>query len=318
MNKDPFKDLKNQLDNELFDQSSSEMKSQKDEIMTRIQKKSRLHRKKPTYFAANVVIPAVVILLLSVLGSSYLFDQEQVKENPEEQKEPQDQYTYIPTDELEDQIQKDKTEYQKAAKPEEEVKQEEQAKQIEEDRGEKTEASGKKETIEPENLSAFRYSDIFDHPQQFKEASSEGRIYGTSISLGAAFTDLEKKYGEFSSYKYLETSFRRKENYLLTLSQNQHVKEIEIDKEYTSYKLEQLIDLYGDPYYIFNAVANELYAAYDFGKYRVEFQIEGINKVEDQEDFAVKEIDLGSSITSVNFMENPENVRIPDLTNDIK
>jgi hypothetical protein len=321
MNKDPFKDLKNQLDKELFNpkHSREELKSQKNEIITRIQTKSRMQKKKPTYFAANVVIPAVVILLLSVLGSSYLFDQEQVKDNPEEQKDPQEQYTYIPSDELEEQIQKDKSEYQKAAETDKEEQQEEQTKKQVEENTEVEKEDVEEEAIEPENLSAFRYSDIFEHPDQFTKASREGRIYGTSISLGDPFSELEQKYGGFTSYINLETSYKRKKNLLFMLSKENLVKRVDIDKEYTSYKLEQLIELYGDPdYYYYHAVTNEMFAVYYFEDYRVEFQIEGLNKIADQEDFAVKEVDLGSSITSVNFMEKSENEKIPDSIKDIK
>jgi hypothetical protein len=320
MNKDPFKDLKNQLDNELFntEHSREELKSQKDQIITRIQTKERKRKKKPAYFAANVVIPAVIILLLSILGSSYLMDQEKKKEITEEQPDPKEQYTYIPTDELEEQVQKEKSEYQKAAEPEKEEQQEEPDKQVEENTEFEKEEVGD-EAIAPENLSAFRYSDIFEHPEQFRKASSEGRIYGTSISLGDPFSELEQKYGDFTSYIDLETSYKRKKNLLFMLDKEDHLKRVDIDKEYTSYKLEQLIELYGEPgYYFYHAVTNEMLAVYHFKDYRVEFQIEGLNKIADQENFDVKEIDLGSSITSVNFMKKYENEKIPDFTSDIK
>ncbi|WP_064091896.1 FH2 domain-containing protein [Rossellomorea aquimaris] len=306
MSRDPLENLKKQLDKEMF--QDIELVSQKRSIMTKIKKQNSkvIKRNKPlTNFAAALM----VIVLVTILSSSYLSRIELVEEmKVEDIKEPSAQYTFIPSDEFEEKLRDEKIIYQKSAEKERKNQEEVRRKQEVESKNE--EQKNQEETKQKEtnqSTQVFDFSQLMNNPEGFKKAAREGNFYLTSFNIGDSYESIKKEYGNKDLIVTGHGIYQKIQEYHLsyTHAEDGYVNAIRSVHGNTGYKLKQVIEVFGEPIYYFDALNDYFLAVYGLGDYQIEMRLEGFNTIstgERNEDIEI--IDLGSSITLVELRKN--------------
>jgi hypothetical protein len=319
MNKDPLHNMKNEIEREVF--KNTDPVSQKRAILTKIRNEKQKKSSVKSIFI-NLGVPLCIILILSILGSSYLFKEDLVKENEKEiEEEPTDQLTYVPTDEWDEKIIEEKASIRKSATPVDDVKenQEQEAEAEAEKVPEKKEEEDKNEPADtPPPLPAFDFSMILNNPNAFKEKAASGTFVGTSFTIGDSMEGIQDMYKD--KYKNLDTKkghkgYDRVEDYLLYFQDEKTLLEIRSNIS-PSYTLDQVIATLGEPYYFLNALEGVISANYLYGDYIVEMEIQGNNKIKPNSMEEIQFIDRESVITSVALYKNEGGSK--SLSKDIK
>ncbi|MGM0853908.1 MAG: hypothetical protein ACQEWI_15075 [Bacillota bacterium] len=304
MNKDPLRNIKNEIEREVF--KNINPVSQKRAILSKI-KNEKQKKSSPKSLFINLGIPLCIIMILSILGSSYLFKKDLVKEK--EQEESIDQFTFIPTDELEDRIQDEKALIKKSATPIDDVKenegQEEQKEQEEKEEEALTdgkEQANKPEPVDTPPLTPFDFSIIMNHPNEFKREAEKGTFIGTSFTIGNSVDEIQELYKDrFEDINVMKghKDYDRIDNYLLHYLQDEK-KLLQIRSNInSSYKLDQVIETLGEPYYFYNVMEGVYSANFHYGEYIVEMELQGQNKLKPYTAGEIQIIDRDSYITSV-------------------
>lgn len=312
MNKDPLHNIKDDIEREVF--KNTDPGSQKRAILSKI-KNEKQRKSSPKSIFINLGLPLCIIMILSILGSSYLFKEDLVKEN--EKEEPADQLTYVPTDDWDEKIIDEKALIRKSATPVDEVK--EDRKQEAEALPEKKEEEDKNEPVDAPPLPAFDFSMILNHPNDFKEKAGNGTFVGTSLTIGDSIDGIQELYKdryEDINIMKVHKEYDRIENYLLHFLQDEK-KLLQIRSDISpSYKLEQVIATLGEPYYYLNALEGVYSANYLYGEYIVEMELKGRNKLKPNAMEEIQAIDRESIITSVALFK--DNGRSENLSKDVK
>ncbi|WP_044339949.1 hypothetical protein [Rossellomorea aquimaris] len=317
MNKDPFHNMKNEIEREVF--KNTDPASQKRAILTKIRNEKQKKSSVKSIFI-NLGVPLCIILILSILGNSYLFKEDMVKENEKEKEEPAE-FTYVPTDEWDEKIIEEKASIRKSATPVEDVKekQEQEAEPEPEKIPEKKEEEDKSEPADtPPPLPAFDFSMILNNPNAFKEKAANGTFIGTAFTIGDSMEGIQEIYKD--KYEDLDTKkghkgYDRVENYLLYFQDEKTLLEIRSNIS-PSYTLDQVIATLGEPYYFLNALEGVYSANYLYGDYIVEMEIQGNNKIKPNSMEEIQFIDRESVITSVALFKNDG--RSEYLSKDVK
>jgi hypothetical protein len=314
MNKDPLHNLKNEIEREVF--KNTDPVSQKRAILTKI--RSEKQKKSSVKFIfTNFGIPLCIIMILSILGSSYLFKEDLVKEKENEKEEPTDQVTYVPTDEWDEKIIEEKALIRKSATPIDDVKRNKE--QEAEALPEKKEEEDKNEPVDAPPLPAFDFSIILNHPEDFKRKAANGTFVGTSFTIGDSMDEIQEVYKD--KYEDLNImkghkAYDRIENYLLHFLQDEKkLSQVRSDIS-PSYKLDQVIATLGEPYYYFNALEGVYSANYLYGGNIVEMELKGRNKLKPYTMEEIQSIDRESNITSVALFK--DNGQSDYLIKDVK
>ncbi|MFC7786740.1 hypothetical protein ACFQWC_19770 [Rossellomorea sp. GCM10028870] len=317
MNKDPLHNIKDEIEREVF--KNTEPVSQKRAILTKIRNEKQKKSSVKSIFI-NLGVPLCIILILSILGSSYLFKEDLVKENEKEiQEETTDQLTYVPTDEWDEKIIDEKASIRKSATPVDDVKENQEQEAEAEKVPEKKEEEDKNEPADtPPPLPAFDFSMILNNPNAFKEKAANGTFVGTSFTIGDSMEGIQEIYKD--KYKNLDTKkghkgYDRVEDYLLYFQDEKTLLEVRSNIS-PSYTLDQVIATLGEPYYFMNALEGVYSANYLYGDYMVEMQIQGNNKIKPNSMEEIQFIDRESVITSVALFKNDGGSK--SLSKDIK
>jgi hypothetical protein len=306
--------LKNEIEREVF--KNTDPVSQKRAILTKIRSEKQKKSSVKSIFI-NLGVPLCIILILSILGSSYLFKEDLVKENEKEiEEEPTDQLTYIPTDEWDEKIIDEKASIRKSATPIDEVT--EEPKQESEAPQEKKEEEDKTEPMDAPPLPAFDFSMILINPNDFKEKAANGTFVGTSFTIGDSMDEIQEAYKD--RYEDLNImkghrSYDQIENYLLHFQAEKKLAQVRSDIR-PSYKLDKVISTLGEPYYFMNALEGVYSANYLYGEYIVEMEFQGNNKLKPYSMEEIQFIDRESIITSVALFKNDG--RTDSLSKDVK
>ncbi|RBP04742.1 hypothetical protein [Rossellomorea aquimaris] len=312
MNKDPLHNIKDEIEREVF--KNSDPISQKRAIMTKIRNEKQKNSSVKSIFI-NLGVPLCIILILSILGSSYLFKEELVKENEKEKEEPAE-LTYVPTDEWDDKITDEKALIRKSATPTEDVKenQEKEAEAL----PEKKEEEDKNEPVDAPPLPAFDFSMILINPNDFKEKAANGTFVGSPFTIGDSMDEIQEAYKD--RYEDLNImkghrSYDQIENYLLHFQAEKKLAQVRSDIS-PSYKLDKVISILGEPYYFMNALEGVYSANYLYGEYIVEMEFQGNNTLKPYSMEEIQFIDRESIITSVALFKNDG--RTGSLSKDVK
>ncbi|WP_341357156.1 hypothetical protein [Rossellomorea sp. y25] len=314
MNKDPLHNLKDEIEREVF--KDTDPVSQKRAILTKIRNEKQKKSSVKSIFI-NLGVPLCIILILSILGSSYLFKEDLVKEN-EKEEEPAE-LTYVPTDEWDEKIIEEKASIRKSATPVDDVKENQEQEAEAEKVPEKKEEEDKNEPADtPPPLPAFDFSMILNNPNAFKEKAANGTFVGTSFTIGDSMEGIQEIYKD--KYKNLDTKkghkgYDRVEDYLLYFQDEKTLLEVRSNIS-PSYTLDQVIATLGEPYYFMNALEGVYSANYLYGDYMVEMQIQGNNKIKPNSMEEIQFIDRESVITSVALFKNDGGSK--SLSKDIK
>ncbi|MGF3105725.1 hypothetical protein [Rossellomorea sp. DUT-2] len=327
MNKDPFHNMKNEIEREVF--KNSDPVSQKRAILTKIRNEKQKKSSVKSIFI-NFGVPICIIMILSILGSSYLFKEDLVKENEKEKEDPTDQLVYVPTDEWDDKITDEKALIRKSATPVDDVKenQEQESKSKSESESEseskaealpeKKEEEDKNEPVDAPPLPAFDFSMILINPNNFKEKAANGTFVGTPFTIGDSMDEIQEAYKD--RYEDLNImkghrSYDQIENYLLHFQAEKKLAQVRSDIS-PSYKLDKVISTLGEPYYYMNALEGVYSANYLYGEYIVEMEFQGNNKLNPYSMEEIQFIDRESIITSVALFKNDG--RTDSLSKDVK
>ncbi|NMH67653.1 hypothetical protein HF072_02470 [Bacillus sp. RO3] len=299
MNKDPLHNLKDEIEQDVFKNTTPV--SKKRVILTKIRSEKQKESSTKTIFI-NLGVPICIILILSILGSSYLTKEDLVKEK--EKEEPADQLTYVPTDELDERIIEEKAIIRKSATPADEVK-EEPKQETEAPREEKKEED-QMVPVDTPPLSVFDFSIILNQPNEFKEKAANGTFIGTPFTIGDPIDEIQElykdRYEDVNMMKGHKT-YDRIENYLLHFAQDEK-KLLQIRSNISqSYNLDQVINTLGEPYYFYNVMEGVYSADYHFGEYIVEMELKGRNKLKPDTAGEIQIIDRHSMITSVSLFK---------------
>ncbi|PFG04395.1 hypothetical protein [Bacillus sp. es.034] len=314
MNKDPLHNIKDEIDREVF--KNTDPVSQKRAILTKIRSEKQKKSSVKSIFI-NLGLPLCIIMILSILGSSYLFKEDLVKEN---EKEEPAELTYVPTDEWDEKIIDEKAWIRKSATPDDDVKEnlEEEAEVEAEKVPEKKEEEEKNEQVEAPPLPAFDFSTILKNPEDFKEKAANGTFVGTSFTIGDSMESIQDMYKD--KYQNLDTKkghigYDRVEDYLLYFQDEKALWVIRSNSS-PSYTLDQVITTLGEPYYSLNALEGVYSANYLYGDYIVEMELQGNNKIKPYTMEEIQFIDRESVITSVALFKNDG--RSEYLSKDVK
>ncbi|WP_299744204.1 hypothetical protein [uncultured Rossellomorea sp.] len=315
MNKDPLHNIKDEIERKVF--KNTEPVSQKRAILTKIRNEKQKKSSVKSIFI-NLGVPLCIILILSILGSSYLFNEDLVKENENEQEQEEPaELTYVPTDEWDEKIIDEKVAIRKSATPVDEVS--EEPKQESEAPQEKKEEEDKTKPADtPPPLPAFDFSMILNDPNTFKEKAANGTFVGTSFTIGDSMEGIQEIYKD--KYKNLDTKkghkgYDRVEDYLLYFQDEKTLLEVRSNIS-PSYTLDRVIATLGEPYYFLNALEGVISANYLYGDYIVEMEIQGNNKIKPNSMEEIQFIDRESVITSVALFKNDGGSK--SLSKDIK
>ncbi|MCA0151569.1 hypothetical protein LCD52_22955 [Rossellomorea vietnamensis] len=308
MNKDPLHNIKDEIDREVF--KNTDPVSQKRAILTKIRSEKQKKSSVKSIFI-NIGVPLCIIMILSILGSSYLFKEDLVKENDKE--EPAE-LTYVPTDEWDEKIIDEKAWIRKSATPDDDVKEnlEEETEAEAEKVPEKKEEEEKNEQVEAPPLPAFDFSTILKNPEDFKEKAANGTFVGTSFTIGDSMESIQDMYKD--KYQNLDT-YDRVEDYLLYIQDEKALWGIRSNIS-PSYTLDQVIATLGEPYYSLNALQGVYSANYLYGDYIVQMNLQGNNKIKPYTMEEIQFIDRESIITSVALFKNDG--RTDSLSKDVK
>jgi hypothetical protein len=278
--RDPLFTLKEDLDKEIFDKI--EITSQKRRILSKIHHQH--HKKKINWHIfLNIGVTAAFICLLSILGSSYLSNEELTKEDPgEEIQKPEktDRHsTFIPEDDLKDEINEEKRELRKKQQP-----------VVEEDKTDPAPSSGDEEE-EPEKeepkpsettnmVPPFDFSYILQNPAAFKAEASQGILHGTNTFIGESFESITEKYGNLPFASGAEGGYKHNlgSDYLLTFDEkgDGSLHRVEVKRTDTNITVEQMVNALGDPYFYHDMMTtNRVYMAYIYGNYQLTMMVEG-------------------------------------------
>jgi hypothetical protein len=314
MNKDPLHNIKDEIEREVF--KNSDPASQKRAILTKIRSEKQKKSSVKSIFI-NLGVPLCIIMILSILGSSYLLKEDLVKEN---EKEEPAELTYVPTDEWDEKIIDEKAWIRKSATPDDDVKEnlEEEAEVEAEKVPEKKEEEEKNEQVEAPPLPAFDFSTILKNPEDFKEKAANGTFVGTSFTIGDSMESIQDMYKD--KYQNLDTKkghigYDRVEDYLLYFQDEKALWVIRSNIS-PSYTLDQVITTLGEPYYSLNALEGVYSANYLYGDYIVEMDLQGNNKIKPYTMEEIQFIDRESVITSVALFKNDG--RSEYLSKDVK
>ncbi|MEL3970733.1 hypothetical protein AAEO50_00425 [Rossellomorea oryzaecorticis] len=304
--KDPLFTLKEDLDKELFDKI--EITSQKRLIMSKIHHK---HTKKKInwHIFLNIGVTAAVICLLSILGSSYLSNEELTEEDPgEEIKNPEmtDQHSmFIPEDDLKDEINEEKKEIRKKQKPVVEDNINDPAPSSEEEEPEKEEPKPNETTIQ---VPPFDFSYILQNPAAFTAEASQGILHGTNTIIGESFESIAEKYGDLPFVSGAEGGYKHNlgSDYLLTFDEKGEgiLHRVEVKRRInTNLTVEQMVNALGIPYFYHDAMStNGVYMAYIYGNYQVTMRVEGkveLNQRDTNADLDVVFVDSDAKLTTL-------------------
>ncbi|OXS55463.1 hypothetical protein B0G93_12722 [Bacillus sp. V-88] len=299
MNKDPFQNIKNEIEKEIFQKTTPV--SQKRTIMTKIRSEKQ-HRFSFKTIFINIAAPLCFIVILSILTSSYLFEDEKVKEN--ETEETEDQFTFIPVDELDEQIQDEKARTRRSANPVEKIEEEKEFKEEEvqnEEKGKENEEQ--EETPDADKvvpLALFDFTDILNRPEVFKQEAGKGTFMGTPFTIGDSMDDIQ---AQFEDRYEVGKEYDRVGNYLLQYREKER-KLSQIQSSISSvYTLKQVIETLGDPYYAYDGTREVFNAKYYYGDYMVILNLDGQNKGEPYTEAGVQIIDRSSNITSISLLK---------------
>jgi hypothetical protein len=306
MNKDPLHNLKNEIEREVF--KNTDPVSQKRAILTKIRSEKQ-KKSSPKSIFINLGVSLCVIMILSILSSSYLFKDDLVKENDTE--ESIDQFTFIPNDNSDEHIKDEKAIIRKSAKPVDRVNenegQEEEIEELEEGPSVKNEQENKPEKVDVPSLNPFDLSIILSHPDEFKREAKNGTFIGTSFTIGDSVDEIQELYKD--TYEDINImkghkDYDRINNYLLHFLQDEK-KLLQIRSNISPvYKLDQVIETLGEPYYFYNVMEGVYTADFHYGEYIVEMQLDGLNKLKPNTAGEIQTIDRGSYITSVALLKN--------------
>ncbi|UXH43177.1 hypothetical protein N5C46_15960 [Rossellomorea vietnamensis] len=292
MNKDPFQNIKNEIEKEIFQKTTPV--SQKRAIMKKIRSEKQ-HRFSFKTICINIAAPLCFIVILSILTSSYLFQDEKVKEN--ETEETEDQFTFIPVDKFDEQIQDEKAWTRRSANPVKKIEEEREFKE------EEVQNEEQKETPEADKvvpLALFDFTDILNRPEVFKQEAGKGTFMGTPFTIGDSMDDIQ---AQFEDRYEVGKEYDRVENYLLQYREKER-KLSQIQSSISSvYTLKQVIETLGDPYYAYDGTREVFNAKYYYGDYMVILNLDGQNKGEPYTEAGVQIIDRSSYITSISLLK---------------
>ncbi|WGG45464.1 hypothetical protein [Rossellomorea sp. DA94] len=310
MIKDPLRNLKNELEKELF--QNIEMPSQKQAILTKIQKQ-KYKKRRNWRMILNVGIVAAIIFIVSVLGSSYLPKDELVEnDHLNETKEPQDDKghsAFIPEDALKEKIEKEKRTLQdkKRQSPvREESPDTEDVDTQGQEKEEEKEAVGEF-IIDPPT---FDFSVIIQNPEEFKEKASKGILYGTDTKLGDTYDSIKERYGKLPATGGYEGGYRYflGDDYVLSFRERQggtlYRSESRIKEK--TLTVNQVINAMGDPYYFYDMMNDRVNLVYTVDGNQLLMRVEGLVDIDgtsDNSDFKVVGVDLEAEVTAVELSE---------------
>lgn len=331
MNKDPFHNLKSQLDRELFEKK--EIVSQKRTIMTKIHQQTK--RKKMRHLYTNLGVAAAIIFIGAILSSSYLDKKEIVKEPRSEEKQKLQKSTYLSQNEFEEELKKEKYENRRAAEEKSKVK-EEESKSTNENEKNDSNSYEEKNQSEESTMKPFTFTNILQNPDRFKELADKGELYGAGVEIGDTYESVVAKFGDLPNEETadIEGGFAKSlgDDYLIILPEKNKgkVEAIQVRKQEPTIKVKQIIAALGEPYFYHNSMNTHSYLSYGYGEYQVTMRIEGLNELEEKEEsteMRVVGVDLGSYVTTVEikkgwvsneFMDKEVNYIPDDETMDFK
>lgn len=152
----------------------------------------------------------------------------------------------------------------------------------------------------------FDFMYILNHPQEFKDAASKGRLLGVNAAIGDSYDTVVARNGEPTGYGMYEGAFLYtlgKDYYLSYPGEKQgEVLSVNVKRQSPTVKLEQVIDVFGEPYYFYNALEDRFYLLYRSGDFVITMGFEGLNKRKEEESITsidVSKVDLGSFVTSI-------------------
>lgn len=302
MNKDPLQNIKNEIEREIFRKITPV--SQKRTILTKIRSDKQPKSAFKTIFI-NIAAPLCFIVIFSILTSSYLFQDEKVKEN--ETEETEDQFTFIPTDELDEQIKDEKARTRRSANPIEKIEEKETTKDVKEEEVQNEEKGKEKEEQEetPEAdkvvpLALFDFTDLLNRPEVFKQEAGKGTFLGTPFTIGDSMDGIQ---AQFKDRYEVGKDYDRVENYLLQYHQEER-KLSQVRSDISSvYTLKQVIETLGEPHYAYDGSRDVFTAKYYYGDYMVTLNLDGQNKGKPYTEAGVQTIDRSSYITSISLLK---------------
>ncbi|WP_175990061.1 hypothetical protein [Bacillus sp. Marseille-Q1617] len=306
--RDPLFTLKEDLDKELFDKI--EITSQKRRIMSKIH---HHHPKKKInwYIFLNIGVIAAFICLLSILGSSYLSNEELTEEDPGEEiqipDKPDQPSTFIPEDDLKDEIKKEKRELRKKEQPAVEDDKTDPA-PSNEDEEEESEKEEPKQRGTTSPAPPFDFSFILQNPTAFKAEASQGILHGVNIVIGESFDSITEKYGNLPFASGTEGGYKHNlgSDYLLTFDEKGDgiLHRVEVKRRtVTNLTVEQMVNALGIPYFYHDAMSTgEIYMAYIYGDYQLTMRVEGdveLRQRDTNADLDVVFVDSAAKLTTL-------------------
>ncbi|MCP3740136.1 hypothetical protein [Rossellomorea sp. BNER] len=198
---DPLKQLKSQLDKEVF--SKGPQQSQKREIFKRIESINNRH--KP--FKLQLFIPSLAFIMILLIGAVLFLNEMDLDDSKENVKEEETtnpetivQKSYLNSEDLynqmleEKQQAKDNAKINKGTENEKEESSNKSSVDVEETVVEEAEA-----LLDPKKPSedySFSLSSILNNKEAFFQAARDGVFYNTDFRFGIMYDEIKKKYGE--------------------------------------------------------------------------------------------------------------------------
>jgi hypothetical protein len=302
--KDPLFNIKEELDKEVFDKM--EVTSQKRSIMSKIHQHQQ--KKKITWHIfLNIGVTAAVICLLSILGSSYLSNEELAEEAPvekiQEPEEPDQQSTFTPEDDLQDKIDQEKKDLlkkRKAALDKEPTNPDPPVVENEMDKEKEIEEAAS-------TLTPFDYSYIIQNPDKFKSEASQGILHGTHTVIGESYNAIAAKHGDLPFAGGAEGGYKHHlgNDYLLTFDAKGdgilHRAEVS-RRPSTNLTVKQMVNALGEPYYYHDLMNGYVYMAYLYGNYQITMRVEGdvgLKQNSTNAEYKVVSVDPGARLTTL-------------------